>query len=136
MLAQDRIGVGAVAAAAKKMSGGGDDGQNTADTKLRHIIKEEIDVSVPKRIAYNQWTQFEEFSKIFKGIESSEQEEEDEKVPTAMELALRRAMQRTEMAADFEATRKQKPQRRDKGTDKRRQQQDELLQRTLQNRVK
>jgi small subunit ribosomal protein S1 len=63
------------------------------------------------------------------------QEESDEKVPTAMELALRRAMQGTEMAADFEATRKQKPQRKG-SSDKRRQQQDELLQRTLQNRVK
>ncbi len=63
--------------------------------------------------------------------------EDDEKVPTAMELALRRAMQGTEMAAEFEATHKAPKQpRREKRSDKHRQQQDEILSRTLRNRVK
>jgi small subunit ribosomal protein S1 len=65
--------------------------------------------------------------------------EPEEKVPTAMELALRRAMQGTEMAVEFEAARKASKQpRREKraGNDKRRQQQEEILSRTLRNRVK
>lgn len=66
-----------------------------------------------------------------------EQDEPDEKVPTAMELALRRAMQGTDMAAEYEATHKaQKQPRREKRSDKHRKQQDELLERTLRNRVK
>lgn len=32
----------------------------------RHIIEEFIDVGVPQRTAYDQWTQYEEWSKIFK----------------------------------------------------------------------
>lgn len=32
----------------------------------RHIIEEFIDVGVPHRTAYDQWTQYEEWSKIFK----------------------------------------------------------------------
>jgi small subunit ribosomal protein S1 len=63
------------------------------------------------------------------------QEEDNEEMPTAMELALRRAMQGTDMAADFVPSKQQKP-KREKRSDKRRQQQDEILQRTLQNRVK
>ncbi|MGH2733999.1 MAG: SRPBCC family protein, partial [Actinomycetota bacterium] len=51
---------------------------STANTKLRHIIKEEIDVGVPKKMAYNPWTQFEEFSRIFKGIQSTDQDGDEE----------------------------------------------------------
>ncbi|MCC7451884.1 MAG: S1 RNA-binding domain-containing protein [Anaerolineae bacterium] len=66
------------------------------------------------------------------------QDDNDENVPTAMELALRRAMQGTEMAEEYEASHKQaKSTRRDKRGDKQhRQQQEELLSRTLRNRVK
>jgi len=64
------------------------------------------------------------------------QDEEDEDQPTAMELALRRAMQGTDMGAEFTPTPKQAKQKREKPGDKRRQQQDEILARTLQNRVK
>jgi len=66
------------------------------------------------------------------------QDDNDENVPTAMELALRRAMQGTEMAEEYEASHsKAKPSRRDKRGDKQhRQQQEELLSRTLRNRVK
>lgn len=64
-------------------------------------------------------------------------DESDEKVPTAMELALRRAMQGTEMAQEYEAAHKAKQSRRDKRADKQhRQQQEEILSRTLRNRVK
>jgi ribosomal protein S1 len=62
------------------------------------------------------------------------QDDEDESVPTAMELALRRAMQGTELAQEFNVPRKKT--RRDKSGDKHRKQQEEILSRTLRNRVK
>ena len=36
-------------------------------------IEESIDISVPVRTAYNQWTQFEEFPKFMEGIERVDQ---------------------------------------------------------------
>jgi len=36
-------------------------------------IEKSIDVQVPVRTAYNQWTQFEEFPKFMEGIESVQQ---------------------------------------------------------------
>jgi uncharacterized membrane protein len=36
-------------------------------------ITESVDVQVPVRTAYNQWTQFEEFPQFMEGIESVEQ---------------------------------------------------------------
>lgn len=42
----------------------------------RHIIEEFIDVGVPQRTAYDQWTQYQEWSKIFKK-ESAERREDD-----------------------------------------------------------
>lgn len=36
-------------------------------------IERSIDVNVPVRIAYNQWTQFEEFPKFMEGVESVKQ---------------------------------------------------------------
>jgi uncharacterized membrane protein len=33
-------------------------------------VEERIEVNVPVRIAYNQWTQFEEFSRFMEGVES------------------------------------------------------------------
>jgi uncharacterized membrane protein len=36
-------------------------------------VKESIDVNVPVRTAYNQWTQFEEFPKFMEGVEAVEQ---------------------------------------------------------------
>jgi ribosomal protein S1 len=62
------------------------------------------------------------------------QDDDDESVPTAMELALRRAMQGTELAQEFNVPRKKT--RRDKAGDKHRKQQEEILSRTLRNRVK
>jgi ribosomal protein S1 len=65
-------------------------------------------------------------------------EDDNEQVPTAMELALRQAMRGTDMAEEYEASHKQakQPRREKRSADKRRQQQDEILSRTLQNRVK
>jgi uncharacterized membrane protein len=36
-------------------------------------IEESIDVKVPVRVAYDQWTQFEEFPRFMDGVESVEQ---------------------------------------------------------------
>ena len=37
------------------------------------MIEKDIDVEVPVRMAYNQWTQFEEFPRFMEGIERVEQ---------------------------------------------------------------
>jgi small subunit ribosomal protein S1 len=63
------------------------------------------------------------------------QDDDDETVPTAMELALRRAMQGTELAQEIDIPARKKV-RRDKAGDKHRKQQEEILSRTLRNRVK
>ncbi len=52
-------------------SGGGDgqkrNGQDHGSrAKSSHIIEEHIDVGVPHRVAYDQWTQYDTWSKIFK----------------------------------------------------------------------
>lgn len=57
-------------------------------------------------------------------------------VPTAMELALRNAMQGTEMGAELMKARPNQRKADNKKQDKRRQQQSEILTRTLQNRAK
>lgn len=53
--------------------GGGD--RNVQE--LRRIIRESIEVGVPKTVAYNQWTQFAELPSIVKGVEDVEQEDDD-----------------------------------------------------------
>jgi small subunit ribosomal protein S1 len=66
-------------------------------------------------------------------------DEEDDNVPTAMELALRRALQGTEMAEELEVAKPKlpkQPRREKQRSDKRRQEQEEILSRTLRNRVK
>jgi carbon monoxide dehydrogenase subunit G len=37
------------------------------------VVTKSIDVDVPTRVAYNQWTQFEEFPHFMEGVESIEQ---------------------------------------------------------------
>src|SRR4028118_2188191 len=37
-------------------------------------VTEHVDVEVPVRTAYNQWTQFEEFPRFMEGVESVRQE--------------------------------------------------------------
>jgi hypothetical protein len=40
---------------------------------MRESIEKSIDIDVPVRTAYNQWTQFEEFPKFMEGVESVKQ---------------------------------------------------------------
>ena len=40
---------------------------------MMETVKESVEVNVPVRTAYNQWTQFEEFPKFMEGVESVEQ---------------------------------------------------------------
>lgn len=75
-------GIGSVLGAFKSMGGdGGSDDQNGGGNgnlkKQRLIIQEQVDVAVPKRVAYNQWTQFEDFSPIFRAVQRVDQEEDD-----------------------------------------------------------
>jgi uncharacterized membrane protein len=55
--------------------GGGGSGQSKP--KLSHLIEQHVDVAVPRSNVYNQWTQFEMFPTLTKGIESASQEEDD-----------------------------------------------------------
>ncbi|GAA2405436.1 hypothetical protein GCM10010191_11600 [Actinomadura vinacea] len=58
----------------KKMFGGGKGGKSAL--KLTNIV-EQMDVGVPIRLAYNQWTQFKDFPSFMKKIEGAEQESEE-----------------------------------------------------------
>lgn len=53
-----------------KGSGGGQ-----SQSKIVNIV-EDIDVGVPVDVAYNQWTQFEQFSGFAKGVDEAEQEDD------------------------------------------------------------
>jgi hypothetical protein len=58
--------------------GGGKDGKGGKGgkkLKLTNII-EEIDVGVPIKVAYNQWTQFQDFSGFMKKVEGADQKED------------------------------------------------------------
>ncbi|MBY8882222.1 SRPBCC family protein [Actinacidiphila acidipaludis] len=54
--------------------GGGDKGQKI---KVTNIV-ESIEVGVPVRVAYNQWTEFEDFPTFMKKVENIKQESETE----------------------------------------------------------
>lgn len=61
--------------------GGGDGGGSDREEnlkKLRLIIKESIDVGVPLKTAYNQWTQFADMPTYMKGPQSVDHEADDE----------------------------------------------------------
>jgi Polyketide cyclase / dehydrase and lipid transport len=55
----------------KGLFGRGGKGQRPKKLKLTNIV-ESIDVGVPVRVAYNQWTQFEHFPGFMKKVESAE----------------------------------------------------------------
>jgi uncharacterized membrane protein len=61
--------------------GGGKSGQSKP--KLSHLLEQHVDVAVPRSNVYNQWTQFEMFPTLTKGIESASQEEDDKVKMTA-----------------------------------------------------
>jgi uncharacterized membrane protein len=71
-------GVLGVADKAKEaISGGGSGGSDgKKPTKSTNII-EEIDVGVPVSVAYNQWTQFQDYSGFMKKVENVEQKSEE-----------------------------------------------------------
>src|SRR5215217_3659101 len=66
---------GLVTGLGQKISGGGGGGADNA-TKAMNIT-ESIDVGVPIRVAYNQWTQFGEFPSFMKKVESVETAEDN-----------------------------------------------------------
>jgi hypothetical protein len=55
--------------------GGGGEGTGDKGTRSTNII-EEIDVGVPVHVAYNQWTQFQDYSNFMKKVEDVEQEDD------------------------------------------------------------
>ena len=57
--------------------GGGKGGGGGAKIKVTNIV-EQIDVGVPVRVAYNQWTQFRDFPTFMKKVEGADQEEDTE----------------------------------------------------------
>jgi uncharacterized membrane protein len=59
-------------------------------------IQESIDVEVPVRTAYNQWTQFEEFPQFMEGVESVQQIDDTHLLWTA-EIGGERAEWRAEI---------------------------------------
>ncbi len=67
-------GLGGVKDKVKEKLGGGKKGGKPG-TKSTNII-EEIDVGVPVSVAYNQWTQFQDFSNFMKKVDGVEQEDE------------------------------------------------------------
>ena len=66
---------GLVTGLGQKISGGGGGGADNA-TKAMNIT-ESIDVGVPIRVAYNQWTQFGEYPSFMKKVESVEAAEDN-----------------------------------------------------------
>ncbi|MBO0683752.1 MAG: SRPBCC family protein [Candidatus Dormibacteraeota bacterium] len=57
---------------------GGDGGGKGAGSRKSINIIEDIDVGVPLSVAYNQWTQFQEFSSFMRGIEGVDVRDEIE----------------------------------------------------------
>jgi uncharacterized membrane protein len=56
---------------------GGDDGGDKGKDKMKFInIVEELDLPVPRAVAYKAWTQFEEFPSFMKKVENVEQQED------------------------------------------------------------
>jgi uncharacterized membrane protein len=70
------LGAGRKAVTEKFRGKGGGKGKNL---KVTNIV-ESIDVGVPIRLAYNQWTQFADFPSFMKKVESVEQAGEDQKL--------------------------------------------------------
>ncbi len=61
------------------LPGGGGGGGGAKATKSTNII-ETIDVGVPIDVAYNQWTQFGDFSGFMKKVESADHDQDEAKV--------------------------------------------------------
>jgi uncharacterized membrane protein len=63
-----------VISAARKIGGKGD---GAGKPRLSHLIEQHTDIAVPRSNVYNQWTQFEMFPRITKGVESVSQQEDE-----------------------------------------------------------
>jgi len=74
-------GVSALASGAKEKltpgSSGGSSGGGGSDVKKFSNIVESIEVGVPVRVAYNQWTQFQDWTGFMKKVENVEQSDEE-----------------------------------------------------------
>jgi len=57
------------------LPGGGSD-RGSSDSTKATVVEESIDIGVPVGVAYNQWTQFQEFGRFSKGVQSVNQEDE------------------------------------------------------------
>lgn len=63
------------ASTVKAAAQGGKAGDGTP--KLAHLVEEHTDVSVPRSVAYNQWTQMELFPSVTKGVDAVDQLSDD-----------------------------------------------------------
>ncbi|MEU8303473.1 SRPBCC family protein [Actinomadura sp. NPDC048955] len=82
-----KAGLSAGATGAKEMvkdkvksavGGGGKDGKGGGQGKMKVTnIMEEFDVGLPRRVAYDQWTQFADYPSFTKKVESVEQESDE-----------------------------------------------------------
>jgi uncharacterized membrane protein len=68
---------GAVSGIKDKVTGGGGSNKSPKATKAMNIV-EELDVGVPIRVAYNQWTSFEQFPSFMKKVEHADEEDFEE----------------------------------------------------------
>lgn len=72
-------GLSAVTGAVMKSVGGGGKGGGSSGQKSKVTnIVEDIEVGLPRTMAYNLWTQFEDFPSFMKKVESVNQEAEEE----------------------------------------------------------
>lgn len=58
------------------LGGGSGGGGGGGGVKVTNIV-EDIDIGVPVRVAYNQWTQFQDWTEFMKKVEGAEQEEDE-----------------------------------------------------------
>jgi uncharacterized membrane protein len=92
--------VGAARSGLRKATGGlldkikGGKGKGTGQAKAMNI-EESIDIGVPVSTAYNQWTQFQDFSRFMKGVESVEQTSDTETTWRAKVFRSRRSWKAT-----------------------------------------
>jgi uncharacterized membrane protein len=68
---------GALSGVKDKITGGGGSKGGSKPTKAINIV-ETIDVGVPVRVAYNQWTQYDDWSTMMKKVENADRPDDDE----------------------------------------------------------
>lgn len=68
--------VGTLTGSRESESGGDGGAEEPGTKKLRLIIREYVDVGVPLKVAYNQWTQFTDFPSIMRAPQKIDQVED------------------------------------------------------------